>query len=124
MQPTSIQWTDYTSNPIKYRRKSDGKTVWGCVKVSPGCAHCYAEAIALRFDRGKVFNAANMEELEPFTDEDELRTLLTSKKLSGKRVFVGDMTDVFGEWIPDKMLDRLFAVFALRPDVTFQVLTK
>lgn len=34
------------------------------------------------------------------------------------------MTDVFGEWVPFELLDRLFAVFALRPDVTFQVLTK
>jgi protein gp37 len=34
------------------------------------------------------------------------------------------MTDIFGEWVPDALLDRLFAVFALRPDVTWQVLTK
>lgn len=34
------------------------------------------------------------------------------------------MTDVFGEWVPFEYLDRLFAVFALRPDVVFQVLTK
>lgn len=129
MQKTDIEWTTFTANPIKYRRKSDGKTVWACVKTSPGCAHCYAEAIALRFDRGKLFSAANMAEVEPYLDEAELHKMLTAKTIggvpvAGSRCFVGDMTDVFGEWVSDEMLDRLFAVFALRSDVTFQVLTK
>src|SRR5690242_9513417 len=35
---TGIQWTDETWNPVT-----------GCSKVSPGCAHCYAETVALRF---------------------------------------------------------------------------
>lgn len=121
---SNIEWTDCTSNPIRYRRKSDGKDVWACVKVSPGCAHCYAERLALRFNKGKLFIAANMEEVEPYFSEAEAANLLKSKKLAGKRVFVGDMTDMFGEWVTDAMLDKLFAVFALRPDVTFQVLTK
>ncbi len=32
-----IEWTDHTFNPW-----------WGCVRVSPGCEHCYAEAWAKR----------------------------------------------------------------------------
>ena len=44
--------------------------------------------------------------------------------VSGSRCFAGDMTDMFGEWVPDALLDRLFAVFALRSDVTWQILTK
>lgn len=111
-------------NPLKYRRKSDGKVVWGCVKTSPGCAHCYSEALALRWDRGRLFNARNMEEMEPFLDEAELQQMLTAKKVSGSKVFVGDMTDVAGEWVSDDLLDHLFAVMALRGDATFQVLTK
>jgi len=35
---TKIQWCDYTWNPWR-----------GCAKVSPGCAHCYAEAWDRRF---------------------------------------------------------------------------
>jgi protein gp37 len=34
------------------------------------------------------------------------------------------MTDVFGEWVTDEQLDRLFAVMALTPQHTYQVLTK
>ena len=33
-----IEWTDATWNPVT-----------GCSKVSPGCAHCYAETLSLRF---------------------------------------------------------------------------
>lgn len=32
MAETSIEWTDYTFNPVE-----------GCMKVSPGCTNCYAE---------------------------------------------------------------------------------
>ena len=32
---TEIAWTDSTFNPVI-----------GCTKISPGCDHCYAEALA------------------------------------------------------------------------------
>ena len=35
---SAIEWTEATWNPVT-----------GCDKVSPGCAHCYAEVIAGRF---------------------------------------------------------------------------
>lgn len=34
---TKIEWADHTFNPW-----------WGCVEVSPGCAHCYAKTWAVR----------------------------------------------------------------------------
>ena len=37
-EKSKIEWTDATWNPVR-----------GCVKVSPGCAHCYAETFAERF---------------------------------------------------------------------------
>src|SRR5437763_15059025 len=40
---TSIEWTESTWNPVT-----------GCSKVSPGCAHCYAEALSLRFGRSRL----------------------------------------------------------------------
>lgn len=124
MTETGIEWTDFTDNPLKFRQKADGKIVWACQKISNGCKHCYAEALARRYGRGGPFDAATMAGVEPYLDEESLRKLLTSKKISGKRVFIGDMTDIFGEWVSDEILDRLFAVFALRSDVTFQILTK
>lgn len=35
---SKIEWTDATWNPIR-----------GGTKISPGCAHCYAETFAERF---------------------------------------------------------------------------
>ena len=130
MNKTSIEWTAFSANPIKYRQLSDGKTVWACVKTSPGCANCYSETIALRFNRGKLFNARNMEEVEPFLCDAESRKMRTAKTISGERVsgsrcFIGDMTDIFGEWISDDLLNQLFSnVLEIRTDVTWQILTK
>ncbi len=124
MNRTAIQWTDFTSNPIKYQHIT-GDTVWSCVKVSAGCQNCYAEALAKRFGRGGPFTVSQMVITKPVLDEAELKALLSVKRLPpGSKVFVGDMTDIFGEWVPDEMIDRLYATFALRPDVVFQVLTK
>lgn len=35
---SAIEWTEATWSPVT-----------GCTKVSPGCAHCYAETFAERF---------------------------------------------------------------------------
>jgi protein gp37 len=34
---SKIAWTNHTFNPW-----------WGCVRVSPGCEHCYAESFSKR----------------------------------------------------------------------------
>jgi len=123
MNKTTISWTDFSASPIKYR-DSSGKSVWGCVKCSPGCARCYSESLAKRWDKGGPFTLPVMNTLTPYVDEKEINTLLHSKKIAGKRVFLEDMSDLFGPWVPFDMIDRVFAAMALRPDVTFQILTK
>ncbi len=131
MNVTPIQWTTFSANPLKYRAP-DGRVVWACEKLSPGCTNCYAESRSHRYGgarRAGDWNAGVMATLTPFLDEAELHKMLTARTIggmsvSGSKCFVGDMTDIFGEWVPDDLLDQLFAVFALRPDVTWQVLTK
>jgi len=124
MNLSPIEWTDYTSNPLRYR-DPDGNIVHACIHKSGGCLHCYAEVMSKRWGRkGLPFTAENMKPLTPFLDEKELHHMLTYKPAAGKRCFVGDMTDIFGEWVPDELLWELFSVFALRSDVTWQVLTK
>jgi protein gp37 len=124
MNRTGIEWTDFSANPLKYK-DAPGKVVWGCVKTSPGCQACYAEALAKRYGRGGPFTAAQQRGLTPFLDEAELRKMLTYKPAAGKRCFVGDMTDVFGAWVPESLLNRLFSeVLEVRTDVTWQLLTK
>lgn len=45
MKNTAISWTDHTLN-----------FWWGCTKVSPACAHCYAETVAKVFGK-RLFGA-------------------------------------------------------------------
>jgi len=54
-------------------------------------------------------------------DEWEARRILRTRT-TGKHILMKG--DPFEEDVPDEMLDRMFAVFALRPDLVFQVLTK
>lgn len=121
MNKTSIEWTDFSSNLIKYR-DPEGRTVHGCIKVSAGCANCYASAISKRFSGGE-FTASRQKTLTPYFDEAEAQRILRTR-VTGKRIFIGDMTDVFGEWVPSWLIRPMFDVFAERPDLIFQVLTK
>src|SRR5579872_366503 len=101
MQRSPIQWTDFTANPLKYRA-ADGRVVWACEKLSAGCKNCYAADLSLRYGgvrRAGEWNAATMAMLKPFLDENELHAMRTYKPASGQRVFVGDMTDIFGDWV-------------------------
>ena len=123
MQETNIGWTDFSVNFLKYRN-AQGVTVWACVHASEGCRFCYSEALAKRWGRGEAFTAENMKALTPYFDMNEARQVLRSKKIAGKKVFVDDMSDLFGDWVSDDIIIDHFAVFALRRDVTFQVLTK
>lgn len=126
---TAIQWTDATWNPVraKYSTTDDVgqvlKTGWHCERVSPGCQHCYAERInEKRFGTGLPYNRKSRDLVDIYLDEKALAQPLRWRR--PRKVFVCSMTDLFGEWVPDEMIDRVFAVMALSPQHTFQLLTK
>lgn len=108
---SAIEWTEATWNPVT-----------GCTKVSPGCAYCYAERLSLRFGWSQApwipANAAQNIVLHPERLEQPFRWS------APRRVFVNSMSDLFHETIPDDYIDRIFAVMALTPRHTYQVLTK
>lgn len=124
MKRTSIGWTDFSSNPVKFRDRESGRVVWACVQAADECRNCYAEALGARWGKGHPFTRPNLALVEPFLDDAEIRTLLRSRLIRDQRLFLGDMTDIFGDWVPDAWLDQIFAVFAARIDVTWQILTK
>ena len=122
MADTSIEWTERSWNPIV-----------GCSLATPGCTNCYAMAMAARIERmgtaphyagltqqtkagavwtGKLAQAPEHVLLEP----------LRRKKPT--TYFVNSMGDLFHEDVPDAWIDRVFAIMALTPQHTFQVLTK
>ena len=106
---SKIEWTDATWNPIR-----------GCTKISPGCAHCYAETFAERF-RGVPGH--------PYEQGFDLR--LIPEKLSEplrwatpRMVFVNSMSDLFHEDVTDDYIEQVCRVMVQAPRHTFQVLTK
>lgn len=108
-EKTGIAWTDSTWNPVR-----------GCTKVSAGCKNCYAETFAERW-RGIPGHA--------FAQGFDLRLVPEALELplrwkKPRRVFVNSMSDLFHEGVPDEFIDLVFAVMALAPQHTFQVLTK
>jgi protein gp37 len=119
---TTISWTDETWNP----------TV-GCSIVSPGCTNCYAMKMAHRIENmqpekhyagtTKVVNGNTVWTGKlALAPEHILLKPLSWKK--PRRIFVNSMSDLFHEDVPDEWIDKVFAVMALCPQHTFQVLTK
>jgi protein gp37 len=132
MGKTSIEWTDRTWNPVR-----------GCSRVSEGCRNCYAERQATRFSGCASWGAPGGPKAhggDPFFGFAEMtkagprwtgKVELVEKHLEDplhwrqpSRVFVNSMSDLFHEGLPDEAIDRIFAVMALCPQHTFQVLTK
>jgi protein gp37 len=114
-----ISWTDRTWGPVR-----------GCSRVSEGCRHCYAEQVAARFAgpgqpyeglAKKVGGEARWTGEVRFIEEHLADPLKWRKP---RRIFVNSMSDLFHEKLTDEQIDRVFAVMALAPQHTYQVLTK
>jgi protein gp37 len=129
MSKTTIEWTDRSVNPIRAGRTiiagngyeiEDVKVGHYCEMVSPGCAHCYSSRFQPRFGMPQFKSKPNG--ASPFFDPKQLTQVLTRKKPT--KWFWCDMTDMFGSWVPDEWIDQCFAVMALTPQHTHQVLTK
>lgn len=106
---SKIEWTDATWNPVR-----------GCTKISPGCAHCYAETFAERF-RGVPGH--------PYEQGFDLR--LAPGKLgepfrwsTPKMIFVNSMSDLFHADVPDEYIVACVEVMKTADWHTYQVLTK
>jgi protein gp37 len=82
---SKIEWCDDTVNAW-----------WGCTKVSPGCAHCYAETIAKRVGRD-VWGPAAARWLRVEAAIRELDAIATRSDREGRprRVFMQSMSDLF-----------------------------
>ena len=102
---TGIEWTDRTWNPTT-----------GCDKVSPGCTHCYAEAITKRFTQNfpKGFNL-------DFYPE---RLDQPKKWRKPSLIFVNSMSDLFHQKVPLEFIQKVFDVIEETPWHIYQILTK
>ncbi len=119
---TKIEWAEASWNPIRARNRETGAVGWFCSHASPGCIECYAEAINARLGTGIAFQAQNAGQVEIFLDEKTLLQPLKWRK--PRRIFVCSMTDLFGEFVSDEMIERVLSVMAACPQHEFLVLTK
>lgn len=106
---SKIEWTDATWNPVR-----------GCTKISPGCAHCYAETFAERF-RGVPGH--------PYEQGFDLR--LVPQKIAepltwskSRTIFVNSMSDLFHDAIPDEYIVLVAQAMVAADWHIYQVLTK
>lgn len=108
-QASSIEWTESTWNPVT-----------GCTKISPGCAHCYAERMAKRLQAmGQVrYRHGFRVTLQPDAVDLPLRWK------QPRMIFVNSMSDLFHKQVPAEFIARCFAVMERASWHTFQVLTK
>jgi protein gp37 len=108
---STIEWTDATWNPVT-----------GCSKVSPGCAHCYAEKLSLRFGRSTLpWTPANGEE-NVILHPERLEVPMAWRQ--ARMVFVNSMSDMWHPLVPADYIGQVFSVMQRASRHTYQILTK
>lgn len=130
MRKTKIEWTGYSWNPLT-----------GCLH---NCPYCYARSIARRFawKKGIPFKEEVLTELvipKPIRDDEgkvqpypagfnptfHKYRLDEPKKLRGSQtIFVCSMADLFGDWVPDSIIDEVFEACRQAPQHRYLFLTK
>jgi protein gp37 len=137
MNKSKIDWTDYTWNPVT-----------GCYHT---CPYCFARRQSLRFSGDIRLNLADercekyqgKEGLyilhEPFITRNErsisypfgfaptfheYRLDWPGKVKNGANVFVCSMADLFGDWIPNEWIQRVFDACERYPRHNYMFLTK
>jgi protein gp37 len=114
-----ILWTDATWNPVV-----------GCSHVSAGCQNCYAERQAVRLarmhapalEKYRLVVRDNQWSGAACADAAALTKPLTWRR--PRRIFVCSMGDLFHHGVSRCTINTLFAIMALAPQHTYQVLTK
>ena len=119
---TKIEWTEATWNPVA-----------GCRKVSPGCAHCYAEPLTWRLANNPstpqyhglaVLDAHGRPR---FTGNARLAPSRLEEPLNwrgGRMVFVNSMSDPFHEDVSLHDIVAVWSTMARTERHVYQILTK
>jgi protein gp37 len=123
---------------IEWARNADGSAgeTWnptvGCSILTPGCVKCYAMRDAWRKNANPLtpqyHGLTRLVNGKPvWTGEVRLHAPALQLPLRRRKPitwFVDSMSDLFHQDVPDTWIDQVFAVMALCPQHTFQVLTK
>lgn len=114
---TPIEWTDHSFN-----------IAWGCVRISPGCQKCYADALALRYGHS-VWGPAKTTARRTFGAEHWAEPLkwnrVAEREGVRRRVFCSSMCDVFEDHPTiEAEREKLWPLIRRTPWLDWQLLTK
>lgn len=115
MKDSKIEWTTHTFNP------------WiGCTKVSPGCAHCYAETLMdTRYGRAKWGKGNPRSRTSAGNWQQPKRWDKEAAKLGERhRVFCASLADVFDGEVANEWRDDLWKLIEATPNLDWLLLTK
>lgn len=111
---TKIEWCDHTIN-----------FWWGCTKVSPACANCYAATWSHRLGK-KIWGAGNPR--EPHLESAKTLALKLDRKAKKTnmrpRIFANSMSDWLDDEVPIQWLAKLLDTIRLTPHLDWLLLTK
>jgi protein gp37 len=115
---STIEWTEVTWNPTS-----------GCDRISPGCDHCYALTLAKRLEA--MGQPKYQTDGDPRTSGPGFGVRLHPNVLleplrwrKPQTVFVDSMADLMHAKVTVDFLAQVWAVMALTPQHTYQILTK
>lgn len=125
MKKTKIDWADSTWNPVT-----------GCLH---GCEYCYARGIANRFGwhaNEPDINERVLYEIPVFDGKKQpypfdfaptfhqYRLGEPAAWTKPRTIFVCSMADLFGDWVPDEWIKRVFEACEAAPQHRYLFLTK
>jgi protein gp37 len=113
---TGIEWTDATFNPW-----------WGCVRVSPACAHCYADTFARRYGHAGLWEEGAPRREMSDSHWAKPRSWDRRATSDGQRlkVFCASMADVFEDAVGlERHRTRLWKLIEETRWLHWQLLTK
>ena len=120
MNKSGIDWCDMSYNPVT-----------GCLH---DCEYCYARKITHRFKGGEGTRELHVKKSQqeydstyPWDFDPTLhvnRLDLPQRTKTPHTVFVGSMCDLFGEWVPDEWIERVFESCLKAQDHKYLFLTK
>ncbi len=119
MENTAIEWCDSTWS------------AWiGCTNISPGCDHCYAEAMNRRFSKGANWGpGAPRRRTAPENWKQPGRWQRTATRFFAaegrkRRVFLNNQADIFDNAVEDQWRQDVWQVIRETPDIDWIIVTK
>lgn len=113
-ETTKIEWAHATIN-----------NWWGCTKVSPGCAHCYADALSNRLGKDIWGPGKPREDHRPGSEKTALKLHRKATRENRRlRIFGGSMCDWLDPEVPPEWLADMLDLIRRTPRLDWLLLTK